>query len=172
MAGDHVDVVVIGAGIVGLNTARALLRRDPNRHVLVLDKEPVPAHHQTGRNSGVIHSGIYYRPDSGKAAMVADGRAELLAFLSDHGIAHDLCGKVVVAVDEDERPRLDALEVRATENRVATERLDRDGLRECEPHIDGVAALRVPSAGIVDYAHVCDARRPAHLSHRSARMTD
>ena len=151
------DIAIIGAGILGLNTARALLARDPNRSIVVFDKEPTTAFHQTGRNSGVIHSGIYYKPDSGKAAMVADGRAELFSFLDTHDITYDMCGKVVVAVDESERARLDALEIRAAENNVGTERLDRDALREREPHIEGVAALLVPSAGIVDYADVCRA---------------
>ncbi|GJM38052.1 MAG: hydroxyglutarate oxidase [Acidimicrobiales bacterium] len=151
------DVAIVGAGILGLTTARALLARDPRRRIVVLDKEPTPAHHQTGRNSGVIHSGIYYRPDSGKAAMVAAGRDDLLSFLDEHGITYDMCGKVVVAVTPDEVERLDALEVRAAENNVATERLDRAALREREPHIEGVAALLVSSAGIVDYAAVCDA---------------
>ena len=154
---DRADVAIVGAGILGLTTARALLARDPGRRIVVLEKEPTPAFHQTGRNSGVIHSGIYYKPDSGKSAMVAAGRHDLIAFLEHHGIAYDMCGKVVVAVSDDELPRLDALEVRAAENNVATERLDRIGLREREPHIEGVAALRVPSAGIVDYGEVCAA---------------
>jgi len=151
------DVAIVGAGILGLTTARALLARDPSRRIVVLEKEAQPAFHQTGRNSGVIHSGIYYKPDSGKAAMVASGRDDLMTFLDEHDIAYDMCGKVVVAVSDDERPRLDALEIRATENNVPTERLDRAGLREREPHIEGVAALRVPSAGIVDYGLVCTA---------------
>ena len=151
----RVDVVIIGAGILGLTTARALLARDPGRRIVVLEKEATPAFHQTGRNSGVIHSGIYYKPDSGKSAMVSAGRHDLMAFLDEHDITYDMCGKVVVAVSDDERPRLDALEVRAAENNVDTERLDRLGLREREPHIEGVAALRVPSAGIVDYGDVC-----------------
>ena len=154
---DNVDIAIVGAGILGLTTARALLARDPGRRIVVVEKEPTPAYHQTGRNSGVIHSGIYYRPDSGKAAMVASGRHALIAFLDEHGITYDMCGKVVVAVSDEERPRLDALEGRAAENNVPTERLDRHGLREREPHIEGVAALRVPSAGIVDYGEVCTA---------------
>ena len=151
------DVVIVGAGIVGLTTARAIHQRDRARRIVVIDKEPTPAHHQTGRNSGVIHSGIYYKPESGKAAMVAAGRHDLLAFIEQHRITYDMCGKVVVAVDEDELARLAALEARAAANKIATERLDRAGLREREPHIEGVAALLVPSAGIVDYAHVCTA---------------
>ena len=154
---DTVDIAIVGAGILGLTTARALLARDPGRRIVVLEKEKTPAFHQTGRNSGVIHSGIYYKPDSGKSAMVAAGRHDLLSFLDRHDITYDMCGKVVVAVSDDELPRLDALEVRAAENHVATERLDRTGLREREPHIEGVAALLVPSAGIVDYGAVCTA---------------
>ena len=153
----HADVAVIGAGILGLTTARALLGRGPSRKIVVIDKESTPAHHQTGHNSGVIHSGIYYKPDSGKAAMVASGRDDLMHFLDEHAIPYDMCGKVVVAVNHDELPRLDALEQRAAENSVATTRLDRAGLREREPHIEGVAALLVPSAGIVDYGKVCAA---------------
>jgi L-2-hydroxyglutarate oxidase len=154
---DRIDVVVVGAGIVGLTTARALLRRDPGRRIVVIDKETTPGHHQTGHNSGVIHSGVYYRPDSGKATLVAAGRRSLLPFLDEHAIPYDLCGKVVVAVDQDEVARLDALEVRAAENGVPAERIDRAALREREPHIEGVAALLVPSAGIVDYGAVCEA---------------
>ncbi len=153
------DVAVVGAGIVGLATARALLDRDPQRRIVIIDKESDVAHHQTGRNSGVIHSGIYYKPDSGKTAMVAAGRHSLLEFLDEQGLAYEMCGKVVVAVDDAEIPRLDALEVRAAENNVPTERLDRSGLREREPHIEGVAALVVPSAGIVDYGEVSRALR-------------
>ena len=154
---DRVDIAVIGAGIVGLTTARALLLRDPTRRITVIDKEATPAHHQTGRNSGVIHSGIYYKPESGKAAMVAAGRNDLLAFLDHHGLTYDMCGKVVVAVSADEIGRLDALEQRATDNGVPVERLDRAALKAREPHIEGVAALLVPSAGIVDYRTVCAA---------------
>ena len=151
------DVVVVGAGIIGLTSARALLERDPTRRVIVVDKETTPAHHQTGRNSGVIHSGIYYKPDSGKSSMCAQGRGLLLDFVQRHGITYDMCGKVVVATNHSERPRLDALEIRAAENNVATERLDVVGLREREPHIAGIAGLLVPSAGIVDYGAVCAA---------------
>jgi len=151
------DVVVIGAGIVGLASARAIVEHNPALTVMVLDKENAPAHHQTGRNSGVIHSGIYYPPGSHKAKMVAEGRDLLLSLLRRHHIPHEMCGKLVVAIDESEIPRLDALETRAARNHIATERLDASGLHAIEPHIAGVAALRVPSAGITDYSQVCDA---------------
>ena len=156
-AADRADIVVVGAGIVGLTSARALLERHPTRRIVVVDKETRPAHHQTGRNSGVIHSGLYYRPDSDKSRLCADGRGLLLDFVRRHDIPHDLCGKVVVAVSDDEVPRLDALEQRGAENGVPVTRLDAPGLREREPHIAGVAALHVPSAGIVDYGAVCEA---------------
>lgn len=154
---DSVDVVVIGAGIVGLATAHALLADDPTKKIMVIDKESEIAHHQTGRNSGVIHSGIYYRPESDKSTMVAEGRRLLLDLIDRHDIPHEMCGKVIVAIDDTEIPRLEALETRAIENRIPAERIDGPTLREIEPHIAGVAALRVPSAGIVDYTSVCRA---------------
>lgn len=150
-------MVVVGAGIVGLATAHAMVGHDPSAKIVVIDKEVEAAHHQTGRNSGVIHSGIYYRPGSDKSTMVAEGRRLLLDLIDRHSIPHDMCGKVVVALDDSELPRLDALQTRAAENRISTERIDGDALREIEPHIAGVAALRVPSAGIVDYTSVCAA---------------
>ncbi len=151
------DVVVVGAGIVGLATAHAMVAQDPSAKVVVIDKEAEAAHHQTGRNSGVIHSGIYYRPGSDKSTMVAEGRRLLLDLIDRHSIPHDMCGKVVVAIDDSELPRLDALQTRAAENRIFAERIGGDALREIEPHIAGVAALRVPGAGIVDYSSVCAA---------------
>ncbi len=168
-ASRQADIAVVGAGIVGLATARALLDRGPGRRIVIIDKEDEVAHHQTGRNSGVIHSGIYYKPDSGKTVMVAAGRHTLLEFLDEQGLTYEMCGKVVVAVDKSEIPRLDALEVRAAENKVATERLDRAGLREREPHIEGMAALVVPSAGIVDYGEVSRALR-ADLTTRGVEF--
>jgi L-2-hydroxyglutarate oxidase len=125
--------------------------------VLLLEKEATHATHQTGHNSGVIHSGLYYTPGSHKAEMVATGRRELETFCDVNGVRRDTCGKVVVAVDDAELPRLDALESRAAQNDVATTRLTRHALREREPHIEGSAALLVPSAGIVDFGGVCDA---------------
>jgi len=149
--------VVVGAGIVGLASAHQILERRPGLTVVVLDKEPTLAHHQTGHNSGVIHSGIYYHPDSHKAQMVANGRGMLFDLMDRHDIAYEMCAKVVVALDRSEIPRLDALEARAVANSIKTERLDGEGLRAVEPHIAGVAALRVPSAGITDYELVCRA---------------
>lgn len=151
------DVAIVGAGIVGLATAHQILAARPGTSVLLLEKEARPAAHQTGHNSGVIHSGLYYTPGSHKAQMVASGRRELEEFCDANGVPHETCGKVVVALDATEVARLDALESRAATNGVAVQRLDRAALREREPHIEGVAALLVPSAGIVDFKAVCDA---------------
>lgn len=146
-------VAVIGGGIVGLATAYALTRR--GRTPLVLEKEPALARHQTGRNSGVIHSGIYYAPGSAKARLCRTGRAALLEFCAEHDIAHDVCGKVIVATRSDELPRLEALHERGEANGIEVERLDSAGLRDREPHAAGIAALQVADAGIVDYGQVC-----------------
>lgn len=151
------SVVVVGGGIVGLATARALQRQLPDTVVTVLEKERDVAAHQTGRNSGVIHSGIYYPPGSRKAALVASGRHLLDEFLDQHGIAHDRCGKVVVAIDAEEIPRLDALEERGRGHGLAIRRLSPEQLHELEPHSSGVAALHVPETGICDYRAMCEA---------------
>lgn len=151
------SVVVVGGGIVGLATARAVLAAEPDAQLTLLEKEPTLAAHQTGRNSGVIHSGIYYPPGSGKAAMVADGRRLLVEFLERHGLPYELCGKVVVAVDHQEVPRLDALQERGRGHGLNIERLGPGQLREHEPHATGVAALFVPETGICDYGAVCRA---------------
>jgi L-2-hydroxyglutarate oxidase len=150
---DRADVAVIGAGIVGLATARALLLAEPSLEVVVLDKEPGIARHQSGRNSNVLHSGIYYRPDSLKAATVRAGRLALLELCRDRGIAHDVCGKVIVATEPDELPRLDALQERAAAQGIATERVN---ARDLEPDVVDAPALHVPSAGIVDFVGVCE----------------
>lgn len=146
-------VAVIGGGIVGLATAYALTKR--GRIPVVLEKEPALARHQTGRNSGVIHSGIYYAPGSAKATLCRTGRAALLDFCEAHDIEHDVCGKVIVATRPEELPQLDALHERGEANGIEVRRLDGDGLREREPHAAGIAALEVADAGIVDYGEVC-----------------
>jgi L-2-hydroxyglutarate oxidase len=156
---EQFDVVIIGAGIVGLATARALIEAEPARSVVLVEKEAAPARHQSGHNSGVIHSGIYYKPGSAKATLVREGRDELLAFCAHHTIAVDQCGKVIVAIDEHELPRLAALEERAAANGIAAERIGPDELRVREPFARGVAALVVPSAAIVSYPAVCEALR-------------
>lgn len=148
------DVVVVGAGIVGLATARALLASRPGLSVLVLDKEHHVATHQTGRNSGVVHSGIYYRPGSLKARLVATGRRELLDLARERGLHVDVCGKVVVAADDAEAARLVDLRERAAANAVPTTALDPAGIAAIEPHVRGVAGMHVPTAAIVDFGEV------------------
>jgi L-2-hydroxyglutarate oxidase len=155
--GPDVDVVVIGGGIVGLATARALLADRPGAAVAVVEKEPAVARHQSGRNSGVIHSGIYYRPGSAKAHLVARGRTLLESFCAEHGIEREYCGKVVVATSETELGRLDQLRKLADAHGIACSHLDPAGLRAIEPHVAGLAALHVPATGIVDYGRVAAA---------------
>jgi (S)-2-hydroxyglutarate dehydrogenase len=133
----------------------------------VLEKESDVAHHQTGHNSGVIHAGLYYAPGSRKAQMCLEGRAQLMAFCDEHAIPYEVCGKVVVATEPAELPRLAALADRARANGVAVQRLDRAQLREREPHAEGIAALHVPSTGIVHYPTVCRAVQGA-LEQRGA----
>lgn len=155
---DTYDLAVVGAGIVGLATAHAYLEANPGRSVLVVDKEPRVAAHQTGRNSGVIHAGIYYAPGSLKAELCREGRERLLQFADEHGIEHRLCGKLIVALDESEFPRLDELARRGRANGIAGLRtLNGEELREVEPHVAGVRALHVPGSGIIDYGAVAAA---------------
>ncbi len=145
------DVVVVGAGIVGLATAYQLTRREPSLKVTVIEKEPSVALHQTGRNSGVLHSGIYYTPGSMKATTCRRGKLAMEQFCQTHSIPWDRCGKVIVAVDESELPALDRIQQRGQANGVECRRIDAYELKQIEPHSAGVAALAVPETGIVDY---------------------
>ncbi|MCB1282776.1 MAG: L-2-hydroxyglutarate oxidase [Microthrixaceae bacterium] len=151
------DLVVIGAGIVGLASARAVQQLRPDTRVTVIEKESKAAAHQTGRNSGVIHSGIYYPPGSNKAAMVKSGRELLFAFLDEHSIPVDVCGKVIVATATDQLDKLDALHQRGLEHGLNISTMTRAQLREREPHCEGLSALLVPEAGITDYKAMCNA---------------
>jgi L-2-hydroxyglutarate oxidase LhgO len=152
------DGVVIGGGIVGLATAREMLRRAPQQRVAVLEKEPALARHQTGHNSGVIHTGVYYKPGSLKARLCVEGRAALLRFCDARGIPYALTGKLIVAVEERERPRLEDLAARGRANGVeGIELLPAEAIREREPHATGIAAVWVPGAGNVDYVAVAEA---------------
>jgi (S)-2-hydroxyglutarate dehydrogenase len=149
------ELVIVGGGIVGLATALQSLRKKPGLRVAVLEKEPVFARHQTGHNSGVIHSGIYYKPGSLKAKNCVAGAARMVEFCREHSIPYDICGKVVVATDESERAGLDELMRRGTANGVPGLRMIRlEELKEIEPHCTGVAAMQVPGTGIVDYTKV------------------
>ncbi len=150
------DFLIAGGGIVGLATAWRLTQQATDARVLVLEKEAAVARHQTGRNSGVIHSGIYYKPDSAKARLCRTGYHQLLDFANAYGVAHEVCGKVIVATSEAELPRLQVLEARAAANGLSgVTRVDRLGLLEIEPDAAGIAALHVPETGIVDYVAVC-----------------
>ena len=152
------DVAVIGAGIVGLATAKALLARWPQLRVCVLEKDAAIAGQQTSHNSGVIHSGIYYRPGSLKGEFCVRGRDALVRFCEEHEIPYELCGKLIVATREEELPRLDALAERATANGVqGHELVGPERVREIEPHVSALRALRVPSTGIVDFTLLAQA---------------
>ena len=151
------DIVVVGGGIVGLSVARALIELNPDLTVKVLEKEPSWGAHQTGHNSGVIHSGIYYKPGSLKARLAKAGNVSMVRFCQEENIPHEVCGKVIVAADDSELPALDKLMERATANGVPAQRLSGAELREREPHARGVAAIHVPSTGIVDYGQVAEA---------------
>ena len=148
-------VVVVGAGIVGLAVARTFALSGDE--VIVIEKEADLARHQTGRNSGVIHSGLYYTPGSFKAKLCVAGAASMRSYAQEHGIAHEITGKLVVATHEDQLPQLAKLEERAIANGVPAHRVDRAGAREYEPEVECVAALRVESTGIIDYTGVCRA---------------
>ena len=137
--------------------AMHMVRAFPKLRLLVVEKEDRVARHQSGHNSGVIHSGIYYKPGSLKAKLCVEGAAEMVAFCREHGIKHRVCGKVIVATSDDEISRLNTLLDRAKENGLAGVRLlNREQLREIEPHCSGIAALHVPSTGIADYVAVCE----------------
>ena len=151
------DVAIVGGGIIGLATARALLERAPTARLVVLEKESRPGMHQTGHNSGVIHSGIYYRPGSYKAKLCVEGKGLMREFCATHGIKVVDCGKVIVATREDELPRLQTLYERGVANGVPIEMIDRDRLRELEPHAAGLRAIHSPTTAIVDYSAVVTA---------------
>jgi 2-hydroxyglutarate dehydrogenase len=149
------DVAVVGGGILGLATARELQRRDPDARIVVLEREDAVGRHQTGRNSGVAHAGIYYTPGSLKARLCVEGVRELYAFCEEHGIAHERCGKVIVALERSELGRLDELEARGRANGVpGLRRIGPEALAEIEPHAAGIAALHSPGTGIVDFGAV------------------
>lgn len=150
------NCAIIGGGIVGLATAWQLIRLKPDWRIVLIEKESRLAFHQTGRNSGVIHSGIYYRPGSLRARNCRDGKAALERFCDDFGVAWKRTGKVIVATKEDQRPQLQAIFERGCQNGVECEIISQDRLRELEPHCAGIQAIHVPESGIVDYPGMCE----------------
>jgi L-2-hydroxyglutarate oxidase len=148
------DFAIAGGGIVGLSTAMALTDRFPDSKIVLLEKEDEFASHQTGRNSGVIHSGIYYKPGSFKAHFCREGNATMIAFCQEHGIPYDICGKVIVATNVSEIPALESLYARAIENQLPVFRLSPEQLREREPHVASVASILLPSTGITNFRAV------------------
>ena len=149
------DIAVIGGGIVGLASAYKIQKEYPKIRLVVLEKEDQLAKHQTGRNSGVIHSGLYYRPGSYRAKNCVNGRKQLVDFAKQYSIKHDVCGKVVVAVSEDELPRLDKIYETGKANGLeGIAKINQQQLKEIEPFVNGIAAIRVPEAGIIDFVGV------------------
>ncbi len=150
------DFAIIGGGIVGLSTGMTLVQRFPHACILVLEKENNWGFHQTGHNSGVIHSGIYYRPGSLKAKLAREGNLAMIEFCKTHGIEHEVCGKVIVATEREELPRLKNLYQRGIANGLKVREVSREELKEIEPHAAGISALRVPATGIVNYRKVAE----------------
>jgi len=171
-------VAIIGGGIVGLATAHRLLRRRPDVQVLLLEKEEGPGRHQTGHNSGVLHCGLYYKPGSTKARMAVQGIRKMVDFCAEHKVPFDLCGKVVVATEPEEVPRLHALLERGKANGLeGLQLLGPEQIQELEPHAAGLAGLRVPQEGIVDYPAVADVmvqqiRNQGGVIHFSSEVTE
>lgn len=151
------DVTIVGGGIVGLATAYRLQEQKPGLKLLLLEKETKLAQHQTGNNSGVLHAGLYYKPGSAKAQCAVQGLQQMVAFCREHGIAHEQCGKIVVATEERELPKLEDLWKRGNENGLqGLRKLTPAQIKEIEPHAAGIAAIHVPQEGIVDYPAVCE----------------
>jgi (S)-2-hydroxyglutarate dehydrogenase len=149
------DYAVVGGGIVGLAVAWALAKREPRARLLVLEKEETWARHQTGRNSGVIHAGIYYQPGTLKARLAREGNRMMVSFCREQGIRHEVCGKLVVATVPEEQPLLEKLYRRAQENGIEVKKLVAEQVREIEPHVKCIEGIQVPSSGIVDFREVC-----------------
>ena len=163
------DYAIIGGGIVGLATAAALAQRFPAASILLLEKEDRFAQHQTGRNSGVIHAGLYYKPGSLKARLAHAGNRSMRLFCERHGVPYEICGKLIVATEPHELPLLEDLHGRARANQVPVVKLTPEEIREHEPHVRALAALRVLSTGITSYREVCRALA-AQLHHAGADL--
>lgn len=152
------DFVIVGGGIVGLATAYKLQLKFPKKTIAILEKEINVAMHQTGRNSGVIHSGIYYKPDSYKAKNSKIGGEQLIAFAKQTNVKVDVCGKIIVATNKSELPKLEEIYQRGIQNKTAgIQFLSSEEIKQKEPFIEGIKAIWVPTAGIIDYVGVCKA---------------
>ncbi len=161
------DIVVIGGGIVGLASAYKLAQRHPEVRLAVLEKEARLASHQTGHNSGVIHSGLYYKPGSSKAKTCAAGRKELIAFADQHQIPHEICGKIIVATDPRELPAMERILQNGQANGVeGLEKIGPEQIRQIEPAVTGIAGIRVPCAGIIDFVAVAEKLAELICEHR------
>jgi L-2-hydroxyglutarate oxidase len=157
MTDSRCDVIIVGGGIVGLAVALEITKRFPRLRLLLLEKEDRVGRHQSGHNSGVIHSGVYYKPGSQKALLCVEGARAMIEFCRTHAIPHQICGKVIVATHEEEFPRLEELRRRGEANGLfGLQMIGPEQLREVEPHASGLRALIVPSTGITDYAMVCE----------------
>ena len=150
------DFVIIGGGIVGLSTAMALGKTYPQAKIAVLEKESQWAFHQTGHNSGVIHSGVYYKPGGFKARFCREGNRSMVEFCREYSIDYNICGKVIVAVEESELPQLENIYQRGLQNGLKVKKITAEEVREIEPHVRCLAGLHVPSTGIVNYRQVCE----------------
>lgn len=174
---EFMRICVIGGGIVGLAVARQLHNSHPGSEVVLLEKEMDFGSHQSTHNSGVLHAGLYYKPGSLKARLAVEGIRQMVAFCQAHGIKHEICGKLVVATNQDEIGRLRALQERGLQNGLlGLTWLERDAMKELEPHVGGIAGLRVPEEGIVDYRGVCNTlvaenRRLGSAMHNGSKVT-
>jgi L-2-hydroxyglutarate oxidase LhgO len=167
MAETDFDIVIVGGGIVGLATAYKLKLRHPEKKIAVLEKEAEVAKHQTGHNSGVIHSGIYYKPGSYKALNCVAGRRELVSFAKEHKIPHDICGKIIVATEESELAHMKKVFANGIANDVeGIELIDAAKIKEIEPYCEGIAGIWVPCTGIIDYTQV--AKKYVELIHEKS----
>lgn len=151
------DYVIIGGGLVGLSTAYQILKTKPGVSLCVLEKETTVASHQSTRNSGVLHTGVYYKPGSFKAQLCVEGRRSVIDFAQEHGVVHSICGKLIVATSEDELGQLKNLHTRAQNNGVNVSLLSPSEIKEREPHVSGVGGLWVPNAGVIDFAGLAHA---------------
>ena len=157
MRSNKYDLAIVGGGILGLATAHRLLEKSPGLKVLLIEKENRLAAHQTGNNSGVLHSGLYYKPGSAKASLCVSGLKEMIQFCRTHGVPHEICGKIVLATHANQLPHLETLWQRGHANGMqGLRRLNPEQIKEIEPHANGVAAIHVPQEGIVDYPAVCE----------------